>query len=63
MVFKTLVFRDMKSFTNIKVQNYLLISFLQRLWRYFIKKNWYILIHFILGQLIKNQSLCIFLHP
>lgn len=39
MVFKTLVFRDMKPFTNITVQNYLLISFLQRLWRYFIKKN------------------------
>ena len=38
MVFKTLVFRDMKTFTNIKVQNYLLISFLQRLWRYFIPK-------------------------
>lgn len=48
---------------HIRVQNYLLISFLQRLWLYFIKKNWYILIHFIFGQLIKNQSLCIFLHP
>lgn len=48
---------------HIRVQNYLLISFLQRLWRYFIKKNWYILIHFILWQLIKNQSLCIFLYP
>lgn len=31
------------SYVHIRVQNYLLISFLQRLWRYFIKKK---LVHF-----------------